>query len=551
MKYPTVLVKYSPVVKRPVTPAHQGKIGAAKHTISIKFRHLKPLLTALACAFSLVSAAAADSCPAALWPYEVQGPGSASPLEGEVIETRGTVTFTDYRSNGLRGFFIQGPTDHDSRTSEALFVFAPGHRPARGTEVVVHGEVKEFHGLTEITNVRSVKACGEQAIPDPMSLGEPDEPLENMRVQLPATRIVDNYRLFDVGELVISDGEYEWTLEDGSNDRRLDAIPWGLVQDPTLVANGRTLAPITGVLTWRWGRWVVLPDNPPAVTSDRNWDVPPPPEGALRVTSFNIENLFNGDDGRFAQSRGAENASEWAQQRRKVANAIMALDTDLFLLQEMQHDHGSATPVMEEMTEKLNRMDDRQWEAIAPKMRPGEDAITNAFLYDPDQLSPNGPLKSIDTEPRPALVQSFTRADSNKTFYVINVHLKSRGWNCDDICEEDREASIAEIMHWLDDHQTEDPWFFGGDFNTLTDESLWSPLHDSGWTFGEVNGPTYWFRGRAQQIDHFWYRNLSTEPTLRVQPGHAEMPPMPYLHPLYDPDSPWGASDHNPVILDW
>ncbi len=546
MKYPTILVKYSP--------------GAVARALSASTRRSPPpklapyyiTLLLLMVMSGASSQATANACPAALWPYEVQGPGQASPLEGQVVEVRGTVTYTDYSDGGLRGFFIQGPTDHDRRTSEALFVYAPGHRPSRGTEVIVHGEVKEFHGLTELTNVRSVLSCGQSTLPEPVVLGTPDEPMENMRVQLPATRIIDNYRLFDVGELVISDGEQRWTLENGRNQRRLDAIPWGLVQDPTLVANGRTLAPLTGVLTWRWNQWVILPDNPPAVTSQRSWAIASPRAGDLRVTTFNVENLFNGDQGRFAQSRGAQNATDWQRQKRKVTQAILALDTDLFLLQEIQHDQGTATPVLDELVAKLNQLDDRRWTALAPPVRSDDDAITNAFLFDADRVAVSGDLQRIETVPRPALVQGFTRQDTEVTFHVINVHLKSRGRNCDDICAEDREQAVDQIMDWWEDQsQREDPWIFGGDFNTLTEESLWTRLSERDWHRGDFDGPTYWFRGSPQQIDHFWYRELDAAPRVQVQPGHAEMPPMPYQHPLYDPASPWGASDHNPVIMDW
>jgi hypothetical protein len=62
---------------------------------------------------------------------------------------------------------------------------------------------------------------------------------------------------------------------------------------------------------------------------------------------------------------------------------------------------------------------------------------------------------------------------------------------------------------------------------------------------------TYWFRGNAQQIDHFWVRGFTPLPMAWGQPGHAEMPPIDFLHPLYQPDRPWGASDHNPIMMHW
>lgn len=553
MENPSILVKYSAPARKPHGERDYSRLTAVSQS-ALHCDRQRPLflfgrcLTGCALALTLLAATAHAACDSAIHPYVVQGPGEASPIEGETVTATGTVTAV---TPDLRGFFIQGPTDGDPRTSEALFIFAHERTVEIGRQVAVTGEVKEFHGLTELTAVRRVTDCGPGEMPEPVALsGHPAEPLENMRVRIPESIIVDNYRLFDVGELVVADGTHEWTLEDASNERRLQEIPWDLPQDPTLVANGNRVGELTGVLTWRWNRWVILPDEPLTI-EPADWATLSPEDGQLRLVSFNIENLFNGLHGDFSHSRGASSAAEWARQRQKVASALLALDADLLLLQEMEHDQGSGSAVLAEMAELIASRGGRHYEAIAPNVRLGDDAITNAFLYDPERLQPEGELQRIESDPRPALVQAFTRLDSGATVEVINVHMKSRGRNCDHLCKAERAEEMALIMTWLG-AQDEQPFrLLGGDFNTLTAESLWAPLVDAGWQRLDVEAPTYWFRGRAQQLDHIWLHNAPAGISGQVQPGHAEMPPLPWLHPLYDPQSPWGASDHNPVILHW
>ena len=103
----------------------------------------------------------------------IQGPGSRSPVEGQLIITSGVVT-----GRKTNGFFVQSPddSDGDARTSEGVFVFtgaAPAATLTPGTLVSVTGRVIEFvpaadpssPPLTEIgeTPVVEVRGVGHHA----------------------------------------------------------------------------------------------------------------------------------------------------------------------------------------------------------------------------------------------------------------------------------------------------------------------------------------------------------------------------------------------------
>lgn len=539
MLIPSILVKYyAQNQRRPIYCA-------------LPFRHviaLRALIVIFATAVPL--SALSNPCANALHPAQVQGAGAASPIAGERVTVQGVVTLV---TPNIGGFFIQAETNGNPNASDGLFIYAPNLTANQGEQIAVTGEVKEFHGLTELTRVERVQFCATAELPAPLLLGphlKVSEALENMRVKLPETILLDNFQLFRVGELVVGTETQQWRLEDASNQRQLTTLPWGVPQDATLLANGNTVASLIGVLTWRWGQWVILPEHPLQITH-QNWHRPEPEHHLLRLVSFNMHNAFNGTAGNFQGSRGARNQSQWVAQRQKLLLTLNMLNADLLVLQELQHDQGLLTPVLTELTTELEEQHQRHYKALAPKRRPDDDAITNAILYDPLKLHTVGPLIQIETRPRPALLQQFKRVDSNEQFWLVAVHMKSRGSNCVLLCKAERSEELALIITELNALDDSNPRILAGDFNTLVKESLWQPLVAQGWQRLTPSEPTYWFRGQAQQIDHFWVTGFTEIPNAWGQPGHAEMPPMGSSHPLYRPDRSWGASDHNPIIMHW
>src|SRR5262249_42490152 len=92
------------------------------------------------------------------FPYEIQGPGSASPLAGGTpVLVRGVVT-----ARTATGFFIQtenGFEDANPDTSEGLFG-ASTHNVAVGHLVKVVGKVSESGSLTQVNTVTIVADLG-------------------------------------------------------------------------------------------------------------------------------------------------------------------------------------------------------------------------------------------------------------------------------------------------------------------------------------------------------------------------------------------------------
>ncbi|MCA9923957.1 MAG: lamin tail domain-containing protein, partial [Anaerolineales bacterium] len=115
-----------------------------------------------------VGSPAAESIPPAVCGdpitpiYDIQGNGFASLLDGDYVATEGIVTATFFGTNQMGGYYIQDAAgDGDAATSDGIYVFTTFFdTPVVGDKIRVSGQVDEYFGLTEITNVGDVLNCG-------------------------------------------------------------------------------------------------------------------------------------------------------------------------------------------------------------------------------------------------------------------------------------------------------------------------------------------------------------------------------------------------------
>ena len=101
----------------------------------------------------------------------------------------GILTLDSRSRGGFGGFYLQQAdhqTDGNPATSEALFVYTNRETGTPGSVLRVTGEVREFHGLTELVAVRSIRRCGKAQQPAPGGIELPwskdPEGRDNMKV---------------------------------------------------------------------------------------------------------------------------------------------------------------------------------------------------------------------------------------------------------------------------------------------------------------------------------------------------------------------------------
>ena len=463
------------------------------------FRRLALPLALLLLLLFVVAPITTQALPAscgepATYIHDVQGPGDASPLEGEIVTIEGVV-IADYQgSDQLRGYFVQeedADADGNPSTSEGIFVFDPSHDVEHLQLARVTATVDEYFGLTELTGVSTVLDCGGEYQPGYMEVPFPHtdeqlEQLEGMLVYLPSgLTVTELYNLGRGGEFTLtSEGRlYQPThltspgenanLQQASNDqRRLIVDDGSQAQNPDTIIHpyphlsqsnrmrvgDATTTEVFGVLTYGWSGWYgsdnafrVHPFNEIEFESrnPRSAGVELP-DGHLTVASFNVLNYFNGDGegGGYPTSRGADTADEFVRQRAKLINAIATLDSDILGLMEIENDGYGPTSAIQDLVNGLNDLvGPGAYAFVDPGLdQIGSDEIAVGIIYKPGVVTPVSDaaiLDSsvdptfIDTKNRPVLAQTFEENASGERFTVAVNHLKSKGSDCDALGDPD------------------------------------------------------------------------------------------------------------------
>jgi len=594
----------------------------------------------------------ADACQL---PYTeipvIQGSGAAVATSG-TVSTRGVVV-GDYEgaSPTLRGFYLQTQnSDGDDATSDGIFVFnGSNNNVGLGDVVWVKGDAEEFQNQSQVS-ARYVVNCGTGSItpievtfpvPDPTYL----EQYEGMLVTLPQTMYVtEHFQLGRFGQVVLSaDGRLQQPtsvvapgapamdlqaannlskiiLDDAENSQNPDPIVFARGGAPLSASNtlrgGDTATGIVGVMTYTWAgnsasgnAYRVRPIN--TLNGFVNFEAvnprPAAPEdvsGTLRVGALNLLNYFNtfgnspncrnGVGGTFTDCRGANNLVEFNRQVPKTIAAILAMDTAVTGVNEIENDGYGPDSAIQHLVDQLNA-------ATAPGTYAfinvdantgqtnalGTDAIKVGMLYQPALVTPVGVTAALNSvafvnggdgvpRSRPALAQTFQQNSNGARFTAVVNHLKSKGSACDDPdagdgqgnCNIVRTNAAIEQASWLatDPTQTgETDVLILGDLNSYAMEDPVTTLKNAGFTnlvelFLGPEAYSYVFDGQWGYLDYAMASNSLVPQVTAITEFHinADEPSVldyntdfktaNLINTLYAADM-FRVSDHDPVIV--
>lgn len=577
---------------------------------------------------SLVASATAMECGAPFTPiFKIQSDQRFSPLQGQQLETEGVVTrLSEF------GFWIQTPDhqqDNNPQTSEGLFIGAPkllAKHLSPGKLIRVAGTVKEKRQVTQLSEIRKILTCGSAKLPVPQEVQLPLTPkkswekYEGMQVQL-VTGSPDNQVAYVSGftgrgkgylrhnEVVISSQlHYQPTqvaLPESTQAKRLHKN-W--LQDQLLLAglaNNRAIRisdqfqRLMGVVHGYakkhkkgriWPRLYI--DDHQLIASKR----PTPPvydkQTELVVASFNLNNYFNGkrilSGTSFKGSRGAKNTAEFEQQSHRIEQAILAINADILVLNEIENDGYQSDSALQFLIGQLNQQQDRKlfYRAVNAGYM-GKDSIRNVIIYRPNKVATVGKASVLnkknsaldgqgkalfdDYGNRPVIIQKFRYQDTSLA--IAAVHLKSKGSSCKETkkqrngsgnCNLKRSRAAMAIAEKMLDFQESDIQLLLGDFNAYKQEQPLQVFHRQGWRnaadLNTVPGFSHRFRGRLGSLDHILYQirdqssqglkprqfvswhinSTESEKTVSLaEDNKADTDLAPYLR----------SSDHDPQIL--
>ncbi|MFC4257512.1 ExeM/NucH family extracellular endonuclease [Marinobacter lacisalsi] len=544
----------------------------------------------------------------------IQGRGDASPMAGQQVRVQGIITVDLRHEGGFRGFYLQqalAEQDKDDATSEGLFIHTRARAGEPGDRVHVSGEVREHYGLTSLTGVSAVSICASPGLPAPLPLKTgatpPDsrESLEGMLVHTvnPLT-VTDTWNLARYGELVLAPS-LQWVptqvmapgpdaqrhqaqqerqrliLDDGHRRKHPRPVPYltngeGAPGNPLRV--GDRVAPLAGVMDYRFGHWRLQPLSRPDIHHTNPRQLPPARNSLtnVRVVSLNLGNLFNGDGqgGGFPTDRGADSHQAYQQQLARLAHQIIATDPDIVAVSELENDGYGEASSLADLAGALGE----RWRFVDSGTHRHDDAIRNGLLYRGDRVQPQGPATLItggafEQWHRPALAQRFLAIGGNEPLTVMSVHLKSKSCRNAPAAQQDagdgqgcfaaaRTAASRQLAQWQPPETGKDNLvLLAGDFNAYAMETSIQAITDAGYTdliadFHGLEQQTFRYHGRQGTLDyHFANKALRDRVVVsQIWSANAEEPRF----WAYDADRGprvsdtfvWRASDHNPVITD-
>ena len=362
------------------------------------------------------------------------------------------------------------------------------------------------------------------------------------------------------------------------------------------IRTGDTVSGVTGNLRYSRGSggngdeaWRLMPTTEPEFNSVNPRPGSPSVGGNLRVASFNVLNFFSTVDS--GQSicgprsndgcRGADSNQELARQLAKTVSALALLDADIVGLMELENNSSAS---LQMIIGALNARIGADEYAFLNTGTVHGDAIKTGFIYKTSTVDLAGAFALLDrnVDPgfndarnRPALAQSFRVLATGAKLSVVVNHLKSKGSSCeadgdpnlDDgqgNCNQTRTSAAAAIADWIatDPTNSNDPdYLIIGDLNAYTREDPLTELGKAGFTSlldAQINPYSFVFDAQAGALDHAiasttlvpqvvdtieWHINADEPALLDYNLENGRDPE------LFDANSPYRASDHDPVII--
>ncbi|MFL6697560.1 MAG: ExeM/NucH family extracellular endonuclease, partial [Vitreoscilla sp.] len=394
-------------------------------------------------------------------------------------------------------------------------------------------------------------------------------------------------------------------LDDGSTLQNPNPTPY-LAADNTVRA-GDTVASITGVIDYGLttsantdpGSYKIHPTQPVALArSNPRTASADDVGGNIRVGSTNVENFFTTlDDGvnkcppsnTADDCRGANTAAEFTRQRNKVADELIGMDADAVALMELQNNGGVA---IQNLVGFINSRLGANVYAAVPDAPTGggTDAIKVGMIYKPSRLSLVGAALS-DTAAinnRAPMAQTFAAPNGEK-FTLIANHLKSKG--CSDFAAGPGDTDQGDLQGCFNARRVQQAdelrtftarvqsssgvadTLLVGDFNAYAQEDPVYQLTSNGFVDQIARyldkpgansfGYSYVFNGSSGRLDHAisnstlspkvtgvteWHINAD-EPLVLDYNLEFKQPACPTCGPDYTTDSPYRASDHDPIVV--
>jgi len=289
-------------------------------------------------------------------------------------------------------------------------------------------------------------------------------------------------------------------------------------------------------------------------------------KGALKVMSFNLHNLFNGDgkgDG-FPTARGAKTYESYLLQLSKLNAAVCAADPDIIAMMELENDGEDSLSTLVQFCKYLNfKNPNRKYTVSLTGTSSSSDFIKTGIIYDANSVTALTTAKYHKNPifSRPPLFQRFNYGGNSEFILSVN-HFKSKSPRGAQGLNEDqkdgqaaynykRKQQAEVLLNLVDSLYKNDDLLIVGDFNAYTNEDPIQLLESNNLKRLEVSKYSYEYKGRKGNLDHaFVSKNLeSSINEVKVWDINTSYPNwIDYRHELADSNY-YRSSDHNPILI--
>ena len=514
-----------------------------------------------------------------------------SDLTDSYISVKGIVSGDFQETGELAGFYLQ-----DERLFSTRGIFVHSKRKVNlGDEILISAKVIEYKNETRLDSVSSITTLSTNNSFSTQTLSFPYSPqsieqLEGCLVNIDEPMYIsDSYSYEKYGQLLVSmkpmvqateiyDAQKESdeiekhnfqqlyssiVVDDLSNKRNPLDEDLYLPKDAVVV--GSKVKNIKGYLSQRNDKYSIrLASDLEYINIKKDHDTSL--LGDLKIMSFNLHNLFNGDGNKegFPTERGAKDYQSYQKQIQKLAAAIDLANPDIIALMEVENDGEHSLSAIAQFCEYLNTITNRTSYTVAKTVGlASKDVIKNGVIYDSlkvktAELGNYYPAKIFSRSP---LFQSFTFKDSLDFVLSVN-HFKSKsprnakGENVDQLDGQaafntKRTQQAKKLLQLVDSLYASMDLLIVGDFNAYTKEDPIQAIESAKLIRLESSNYSYIYKGNMGCLDHAFATNNFEKQIKQIQvlDINASYPNwMDYRFENSD-SSYFRSSDHNPIII--
>lgn len=530
---------------------------------------------------------------------KIQGSGNVSPYNGQNVRTTGVVTAVFTGSGTINGFFLQDKTgDGDANTSDGIFVYSPNNTTVQqGDEISITAYVSEYHNRTQLSNASNITVLSKGNIIRPQKIiydinSWNWESYEGMLVEFQQPLYVnDNNNLRQYGELELGtkrkmiptnmalplSPEYKALVnENALPPIILDDAYTSTYVSPIVFADehgtrrlGEKIDKLQAVVDYSNSKYVFYPvgevrfyGNPRKQTHD---DIG---KYNLKVCGFNLEYYLvqNYGKGNF----GASNLEELNRQHAKIADALYAIDADIYGLIEIEQGQAALTKLAQALNDKSGTTNytfiDDGGNAAGTFTKVG-------YLYRSDKVSPIKDLTNINSAgpKNRKKLQGFELNSNNEKFILSINHFKAKsgcstakgedkdqgdGQSCYNFTRKEEAKAVINAINSNKASYETDKVLIMGDLNAYAKEDPIQLILNEGYIdlhqkFHSDSAYSYVYRTEAGYLDHA----IANEPMAQQITGVTD------FHINADELTDYGyskadwnvgmfrCSDHDPVIV--